>query len=265
LGTAAIGEIRPTDVVIFTLDRVSLEAGIIPTGPDDLPAGLPALWSFAEMLRRGSGVALDLQSEELQVGLKPVRIGGLQTARIFLADRLENGAGYAPELGQPEKVKDILAGILGELALQYEGPDHRDCSDACPDCLKTWDNRQLHWAMDWRLGLDVAALAMGEDLDPVRWFVDIHDRIERFLTAYRAHRSLIWGEISGLPYIATANKSSAIILGHPLWMQSGAHLNDVQQSAGAELESTLGISSIRFSDPFTLQRSHSRIMAWLQG
>ena len=169
LEPAAIGEIRPTDVVTLTLDRLALHAGVIPTNTSVLPAGLPAIWSFAEVMRRGCQVALDLQPDELQVGLQPARINDLETRRIFLADRLENGAGYAPELAEPSKIKEVLEGILGELTAEYESVAHSDCTESCPDCLRSWDNRRLHGALDWRLALDVAALAAGLPLPTERW------------------------------------------------------------------------------------------------
>ena len=113
---AAIGEVRPTDVVTLSLEQVALHGGVVPTATSLVPAGLSAMWSFAEIVCRGCQVALDLQSDELQAGLQPVRVGDFETRRVFLADRLENGAGYAPELAQEANLKEVLSGILGELA-----------------------------------------------------------------------------------------------------------------------------------------------------
>ena len=105
------------------------------------------MWSFAEVIRRGCQVALDLQPDELQAGLQPVRIGDFETRRLFLADRLENGAGYAPELSQTANLKQVLEGILDELALEYEGPKHADCAESCPDCFAagTTGGCTVHW------------------------------------------------------------------------------------------------------------------------
>src|SRR5207244_601556 len=86
----AIGDVRPTDVLVLDLDRLALQGGVIPSSRTLLPAGLPALWSFAELLRRGCQITLDVQADELQVGLQPARIGDLRTYRIFVADSLEN-------------------------------------------------------------------------------------------------------------------------------------------------------------------------------
>ena len=69
----AIGDVRPTDVLVLTLDRLALQGRVIPTSKALMPAGLSAMWSFAEVLRRGCQVTLDVHTDELQVGLQPTR------------------------------------------------------------------------------------------------------------------------------------------------------------------------------------------------
>ena len=66
-----------------------------------MPAGTAALWSFAELLRIASTVKLDVDPREFDIGLQPIRVGDEITARLFLADSLENGAGYASFIGDP--------------------------------------------------------------------------------------------------------------------------------------------------------------------
>ena len=85
---------RPT-CSFSTLDQLALQGGVIPSSRNLMPAGMSAIWSFAEVLRRGCQVALDVQADELQVGLQPARINDVRTHRVFIADALENGAGYA--------------------------------------------------------------------------------------------------------------------------------------------------------------------------
>ena len=44
----------------------------------------------------------------------------------------------------------------------WENPAHaRYCTVSCPDCLRSYDNRRLHGALDWRLALDMLDLAAG--------------------------------------------------------------------------------------------------------
>ena len=121
IGLAAIGEIRPSDVTVLTLDSPYLVGGVLPTARTVLPAGLPALYSFAELLKRGAHMELDIHPDELEVGLQAIRMAGVQTHRIFLADALENGAGYASEIGRPERLSLVLTRILGDIATASGG------------------------------------------------------------------------------------------------------------------------------------------------
>ena len=229
---AAIGEVRPTDVVAFSLDNVALHAGILPTSRRLLPAGIPAMWSFAEVFRRGCQVALDLQPDELQVGLQPIRVHDFETRRVFLADRLENGAGYAPELSEERHIKAILGSIVtGCAADAYESPAHADCTEACPDCLRSWDNRRLHGALDWRLALDVAGLADGQALETGRWLGRSATLAENFVAAYGEAIPCHIEEAGELLAIVADGGARAVLLGHPLWLHDKSFFNSAQADA----------------------------------
>jgi len=265
LESAAIGEIRPTDVVTLSLEQVALRGGVVPTSSYLVPAGVSAMWSFAEVMRRGCQVALDLQPDEIEVGLQPIRIGDFETRRIFLADRLENGAGYAPELGRGSHIKEILEGILGELTDEFEGPDHAECGEPCPDCLRSWDNRRLHGALDWRLALDVAALAAGLPLQLDRWLSRAPSLADLFRRAYSQALPCRIAEVGDLLAIIGDGDRSAVILGHPLWMHDERFLNDQQAEAYDILRSDIGVSSVSISDLWVLDRIPARIFRLLRG
>src|SRR6185437_15545405 len=102
LDAAAIGELRTTDALVVSLDRPDVPSGAVVTPRSILPAGPAAFWSFAEILRRACQVALDIDPQELVMGLQARVVDGNPSARVFLADALDNGAGYAAELGKPE-------------------------------------------------------------------------------------------------------------------------------------------------------------------
>src|SRR5439155_5485049 len=124
----------------------------------------------AEALRRSSAVELDIAPSELQIGLQPQAVAQSVTRRIFLADALENGAGYSSYLGREKVLRSVIDRILSEMALRFDDPRHsKDCDASCPDCLRSYDNRQLHSVLDWRLALDVAELATGKTLSLSRW------------------------------------------------------------------------------------------------
>jgi DEAD/DEAH box helicase domain-containing protein len=256
----AIGDIRPTDVLVLTLDRLELQGGVIPVSQKILPAGVTALWSFAEMFRRGCQAKLDIQPDELHMGLQPTAVGDVTTCRIFLADALENGAGYAPELGRSETLLAVLEEIRDGLASQLDGHRHRSCTDSCPDCLRSYDNRRIHGLLDWRLGLDVATLAAGDPLPAWRWL----DRSERLAGSFlKAFGDAVACEIrlggDELLSIVRTDRRSAVILGHPLWRQDRQHLNATQTSAHTTLTSDLQVGHILISDLWVLQRNPARL------
>jgi DEAD/DEAH box helicase domain-containing protein len=257
IGTGAIGEIRPTDVLTLTLDHVQLAEGLIPTARKLTPAGIAALHSFAEVLRRGADAALDIHPEELEVGLQPLMVRGVPTSRLFLADALENGAGYAVELGRPEMLESTLIEIAGAMAAKWEDGEHSsECDWSCPNCLRSWDNRRIHGILDWRLALDVAELALGRVLTTSRALSRASILADRFIATFGASISggLDAVTVDGLCAITRRDGSRAVVLGHPLWRHDIAHFNEQQADAIGAL-SDRGIADVVMSDTYLMDRA----------
>ena len=76
---------------------------------------MAALWSFAQLLRMSSALELDIDPRELEIGLQPCRVAMVVTRRVFIADRLENGAGYSSQLGEPQLLESVLDRIVDEI------------------------------------------------------------------------------------------------------------------------------------------------------
>ena len=224
----AIGDVRPTDVLVLTLDQLALQGGVIPASKHLLPAGMSAIWSFAEVLRRGCQVALDVHSDELQVGLQPARINDVRTHRIFLADALENGAGYATQLGRGGNLQRVLADVRGDLAERYQSEQHSRCTESCPDCLRSYDNRRLHGALDWRLALDVADLASGALLNSARWLDRADFLAASFMRAFSGAVELQSASVEGgLLAVFRSDRKRGVIIGHPLWRHDEPSFNEL--------------------------------------
>jgi DEAD/DEAH box helicase domain-containing protein len=262
----AIGDIRPTDVLTLSLDNLAVQGAVIPTSRGVLPAGLSAMWSFAEIVRQGCQITLDVQPDELQVGLQPARSNGVRTHRVFVADALENGAGYATELGKIENLKGVLDDVLGELADSYESEQHRACTESCPDCLRSYDNRWLHGALDWRLGLDVARLAAGHRLDASRWLSRSEVLCRSFSRAYTAAVRTDTHEVGdGLLAVVRSDRQRGVVIGHPLWRREPALFNAAQAVAFDVLQSDLSVEHVEVSDPWVLQRLPAQVYQQLSG
>lgn len=261
IGFGAIGELRTTDALVIGLDKPDVPGGTVVSSRALLPAGSAAFWSFAEVLRRACQVALDIDPQELVFGLLAIHAESAPSFRIFLADALDNGAGYASELGQTGVFKKILDEARAELTHAWESAAHADCTVSCPDCLRSYDNRRLHGALDWRLALDMLDLAAGEHLKEQRWL----SRGPLVAQAFtQSMGNWLSSEIiEGLPVLINQDKSKAVILGHPLWRRDPDHLTEQQGLVLEVVERDLGIQSARFSDLYEVDRQPLMVLRGL--
>ncbi|MGQ5649903.1 DEAD/DEAH box helicase [Streptomyces sp. EKR5.2] len=143
--------------------RFDLSSYEQPHGFRDAYHGRRAAWySLAALLRRAAAPFLDVQPEELLAG-----IHGSATASspvlAYLADSLENGAGFSTHLGAREHIEDFLDAVEGYLA--GLGPQHaEECSGSCYRCLRDYSNMRLHPLLDWRLARDLISVLRGRQL-----------------------------------------------------------------------------------------------------
>ncbi len=263
----AIGYVKRTDVLVAAFDRCELPipGGFIPRDTEVVPGGMAALWSFAELLRRAGASELDVDPFELQIGLQPVRDGLEQTARVFVADRLENGAGYAAFLARPESFRRILDVMLNEIGIRFEAHEHADtCDAACPDCLRSYDNRQLHGQLDWRLALDLTVAAVGEVPTFDRWAQLADKQTRSFVDGFQeALPSLRFERLGPLPGVFEPESGRAAIIGHPLWRRDSEHYTAQQETAAAAARSAHSAQYVRMFDAFTITRHPYGVYAWL--
>ena len=264
----AIGSVRRTDVLTLTLrsSKIPGPDGTIDTSRDVLPMGLSALWSFAELVRIAAGAELDVNPNELKVGLQPWRTeAGTVTRRVFIADALENGAGYARHLGSPEVLTHVVGTVVKKIADKIESPRHGTACDAsCPDCLRSYDNRFIHPHLDWRLALDLAQLSRGDALPAERWLSQGEAITGSFVAAFGEHTDferIMAGDLNG---VATPLSRRVAVFGHPLWRSDPEYFVEAQRTADSLVRAKWSIKEVRFFDLATLQRHPAKVFAWLQ-
>ncbi len=263
---AAIGEVRRTDVLLLSLDALALPDGAVAALQRSCPAGKGALLSFAELLRNAAKAYLDIEQSELDVGLQPTRIGTTVSARVFLADALDNGAGYAVELGEPTTFEKLLHSIRETTGQRLRDEPHGvACTSSCPGCLRNYENRFNHWALDWRLGLDVVDLALGGSLDPTHWADRTAELMQSFTDGYGQHIRVEQAIVNGLPaLVAPDGSGAAIVIGHPLWRHEDAHWNSEVRRATNELRGR-GLAQVTVSDTYVLDRTPIKLFNALIG
>lgn len=256
---AFIGSIKTSDALLLNFKGLPIPSGVVRT---DSVAGTSALWSFSEALRKGCEAELDLPPQELVVGLHPSKLNGFLTSGVFLADALENGAGYAVELGSNGNILKVLNRIQNDLKATWESESHvAKCQVSCPDCLRSYDNRRLHGYMNWRLGLDLVDLALGKQLDWSRWQSVAELGLEAFGN-FELSESTKGEWVTGLPTIQNSNSKKAVIFGHPLWSTESANLTPQQLEAARELVA-LGFDVIH-ENLFDLERRPITLFSKLQ-
>lgn len=269
--TGAIGAIFKTDVLSFYFDETP---GVGRHGVLDVanqPSAKAAIASFAELLKMALAVRLDIDPSEFRTGRQSLRTSDCQTEQVFIADALENGAGYASWASVPTNFREALEGYLdgdegmpGVSEKWQVGLHGKNCDKSCPDCLRNYSNRFTHGLLDWRLALDLAELALGRELDTTRW-IGVPEGYEDGREDAAAFAMKAFCEKAGLEVgieyandlTALVSGPKALVLGHPLWHTASGLWQPQQVEAEKELRAR-GVSDPVFVDvrDFRLRLAH---------
>ena len=218
--------------------------------------GRRAAWySFGFFLRSAAAKRLDVDVKELRVGLRTFREGtGGIAAEVFLADTLQNGAGYASFLGDSDEFERLLGYMINNGKNGYQlatSAHHQSCDSACYDCLKDYSNMVYHGLLDWRLAMDMARFASDgtlPDLNTDYWRGMAENHMSSFCQAFDWDLT----EYGGLPCAERSESDDVVILIHPLWNDHTDHLVLPLAQAIAAVEHK-GFS-YRLADLFNLAR-----------
>lgn len=227
----ALAAISNTDVMAAGVNVVPVGLCLNPSKPE----AKAAWYSFGFLVRRAAAVSLDVNESELDLGIQPIPDLSTPfappTARIFISDSLENGAGYSTFLGDPLRFEELLRFVLGQARPSWTRstpphsfhrpivtpPHSQDCVGSCHRCLREFGNMAYHPILDWRLGLDMAQLALDPDahidLTASHW----SDLVARIAPPYFAGLNLEARSFDVLPGGIDAFNNETIILIHPLW------------------------------------------------
>lgn len=248
----ALAAISTTDVMTVGLSQVPTGLSLNPSR-DEARA---AWYSFGFLLRRAAAVSLDINENEIDMGLQPFKDSSVPfdppSARIFLSDKLENGAGYSTYFADPVRFENLLRLMLGQTPVGGQGNSnsdagrfydplaasiHRDeCASSCPRCLREFGNMAYHSLLDWRLALDMARLALDPnapiDLEQPLWSPLLDTQAPGLFDGF----NLQGQQFGSLRAGVDVDSDDAFLLVHPLWDTKPANWGQALAEAVAEVE-----------------------------
>jgi ATP-dependent helicase YprA (DUF1998 family) len=243
--------------------RLNLSIGRQPSGARDTSEGRRGAWySLAFLLRTAASAFLDVQPLELAAGIYSGLSGSTPTPFAFIADTLENGAGFSSHLGQPEEIPNLMAALseyLGELG---RGDHPEECRSSCYRCLRDYGNMAYHALLDWRLARDLHDVLIGHPLVP--------DAVEERLAMQGWAKAYGAQMLDGMPASAARFEhhrygTHVIIAKHPLEASEQQLIAPriADAIAAAEIEHP-DADSVLVVDTFTLDRDPRRVLEMCQ-
>lgn len=131
-----------------------------------------AAWaSLAFALRARAAVTVDVETRELDAGVRMVAAtagAGMFKPQMFLADSIENGAGFVTWLVEPQRFSKLLDDTRALMA-GWADPEQHACEGSCPRCLRDWSNTPFHPILDWRLAADLLDILVDGKPAVDRW------------------------------------------------------------------------------------------------
>ncbi len=219
----ALASIEQTDVLVLGIRTWPPGIKSSPVGDAGLTVR-SAIYSFGFLLRRAAATLLDIGEQELRVGMRPVQDpNGLITGQVFISDSLENGAGYSSHFGSPTQTEALLRYVTGQSSHDFYGPlvqsSHAsECLTSCPDCLRDFGNLPYHNILDWRLGLDLARLALDPQV-PIDFSVPYWQGLDAAAGAAYFGAMPGWTHAPFHGVYAGRRNNRLVIITHPLWRE----------------------------------------------
>jgi ATP-dependent helicase YprA (DUF1998 family) len=215
----ALASVKPTDVLVLGIQTWPAGVSAVPLRVE----GRAALYSLGFLFRRAAAVRLDVHERELRVGLRVFPDpNGQIVGQLFISDSLENGAGYSSYLGNPTEAEEVLRFIVGQTSNTFFGPltaaNHAGiCSTSCPDCLRDFSNLAYHNILDWRLGLDLARIALDVNAQ-VDFTIPYWQGLDVAAAAPYFVAMSGWQPVTFAGLQAARRGNQVQIITHPLWV-----------------------------------------------
>ena len=204
---------RTTDALLLRAQTLPDEISLLPSAP----IGAATWSSLAYALRAIGAVELDIDRTEFEVGLAPTVGDRGPAGGLFLADTIENGAGYASQ------ISESILQYLRDLPTYFESA-HRGapCDSSCQRCLRDHTNWPWHPLLDWRLALDLGSILLDEDVDYGSFRSMESGLVKRLAVELGAEAS----QAGSLPALVRTNRgrTRAVAVTHPFLVDATGQL-----------------------------------------
>jgi hypothetical protein len=262
----ALGAVQPTDFLFLGPERgivanqglrLNFTTGRQPYGAPDSSDGRRAAWySLAFLLRKVAAAKLDIEPLELVAGIFAGLADGEPAPYAFIADTLENGAGFSTHLGRPDILRTLLADVDFHLQ-RLAQPDHAEtCTASCYRCLRDYGNMSYHALLDWRLARDLL-----EVLRDGKLTIDVQAQERAVANWAHGYDATPLASVSAAVRFTHPQLGDHVLIGrHPLEASESMFISDrlAEAMALAEAEAD-GVVGIVFLDSFTLDRDPGRV------
>lgn len=229
-----------------------------PFGNEDPYQGRRAAWySLAFLLRKVGSTVLDVSPLEFTAGLFATQGANGPETYAFLADTLENGAGFSTQLGGASymTLAKAIADFIGEL----DRPAHADrCNASCYSCLRDYGNLAYHALLDWRLARDLWSSLRSQTLIPD---LKLEEAAARAWASSTLSKSMDLGGAWCAIRDDRQHGRFAIIVKHPLETSEdgGPISNRLQQALASVMDRLEDLDGVVFIDTFTLDRDPRKV------
>lgn len=240
---------RTTDALLVSAIEMPSGVYIHPLGG----VGRAAWASLAFALRSLAATTLDVEPGEFEVGLAPMTRDGDLVGGLFLADVIENGAGYASEVSR--NIEEYLRQVPA-----FFERGHRlgaVCDSSCNRCLRDHLNWRWQTLLDWRLAEDLARILLGEPID-FQAYEDLEGSLVIEIAGSLRMEAVEFGGVWGLH---NPQKNKILLVTHPFVDDS--QLDGMPDHVREAVE-LVGEADWQLTSYFELAREPQQALGWIR-
>ncbi|MBB3059241.1 DEAD/DEAH box helicase [Microbulbifer rhizosphaerae] len=267
IGPIALTTQRQTDVLMMSAQ--SLPEEMMPSAGMPPPRYRSAFLSLATLLGNAITYREDIEPSELSVGVLydggNRDVGQAPRFRIYVADSLDNGAGYCSSYASIQAVDELFDFVDSHLLPLFLSNQHqRHCRTSCPKCLRNYHNRFHHQGLDWRLALDLLAVIKDADHSFLEfaphWQSNISERLVSLLQGV-GQTGFQESSYGGTTVINWSDKNTVLYPLHPLIDEGSPGA----QTLKLEVEQYYRGKNCIFYSLYDLERTPNTVLTHISG